>query len=138
MKMLTKVMLGTLVLLLAGYTQMATADNPNPGVLPINSNAFGKSYGVWGQEFNDWLFQFSADDFPTFQTGDVGEVDCGKGQNGKVWFLAGTVTDFVSRSCTIPPGKALFISLNSITSFAPFFGDTEEYLREDAKRDLDG
>ena len=42
------------------------------------------------------------------------------------------------RSCTIPPGKALFIAVNTVLSFAPEFGETEEEIREDAKKDLEG
>lgn len=136
MKTMATVVLGTMALLLASYSNLAGARNLNPGVMPINSHPFGKSYGVWGQEFSNWVFSFSLADYPLFQ-GD-GEVDCGNAQAGKVWFLYGALTDGVQRSCTIPPGTALFISVNSTTSFAPIFGETEQEIRDDAGRDLAG
>lgn len=132
----TKFIIVILMLLVAGFSQMAVAGNPNPGVMPINSHPYGKSYGVWGQEFNTWLWQFTEEEFPMLQ-GD-GPVDCTIGQRGKVWFLYGTFGGVVERSCTIPHGKALFIGLNGIISFVPEFGNNEEEIREDAKRDLDG
>lgn len=131
-----KFVFGALILLVASYSQVATAGIPNPGVLPVKSHAYGMSYGEWGQAFNNWLWQFSLADFPLLQ-GD-GATDCGLGQSGKVWFLAGVLGGTVERSCAIPPGKALFISLNSVLSFAPYFGSNEEEIRADAKRDLDG
>ena len=129
-------MLGALAMLMVVTPNLAVARNHNPGVMPINSHAFGKSYGVWGQEFAQWIYHFSFADFPLFQ--DSGEVDCGNAQSGKVWFLYGTFGEGVMRSCTIPPGKALFIAVNTVLSFAPDFGDTEEDVREDAHRDLAG
>lgn len=135
MKMMTKFMLGALLLLVAGYSQMAVAGNPNPGVMPINSHAFGKSYGVWGEEFVQWLFSFSLDDLPLFQPD--GPANCGDGQTGKVWFLYGGLGGPVTRSCTIPTGKSLFIAVNSAVSYAPDFGNTEEELRADAASDID-
>lgn len=128
--------LATVVLVIVSYPQVLEARDTALGVMPIQSHAFGKSYGEWGQEFNKWLFQFSLEDFPLFQGN--GPQDCSIGQNGKVWFLHGVLDGAVERSCTIPPGKALFISINSVTSFVPAFGLTEEEVRADAKRDLDG
>ena len=136
MKSGTTFVLGALAMLVAGNPNLALARNPNPGVMPINSYAFGKSYGAWAQEFADWTFQFSLADYPLFQLS--GEVDCGYAQSGKVWFLYGALEDGVERFCTIPSGKSLLVSVNSVTSFAPEFGDTEDDLREDASKDLEG
>jgi hypothetical protein len=136
MKIGTKFVLGALAVLMVVIPNLAVARNHNPGVMPINSHAFGKSYGVWGQEFAQWIYHFSLADFPLFQGSD--EVDCGNAQSGKVWFLYGALENNVVRSCTIPPGKALFIAVNTVLSFAPEFGETEEDVREDANRDLEG
>lgn len=136
MKIKPKFVLGALMILVASYSQMATAAKPNPTVFPAVSHPYGKSYGVWGQEFSQWLFQFSLEEFPLFQVD--GPTDCGVAQSGQVWFLYGVLDGTAERSCTIPPGKAIFISVNSVTSFVPFFGENEEEVREDAKRDLDG
>lgn len=126
----------TVMLAVVSYPQVVEARGADPGVLPIQSHAFGKSYGEWGQEFSNWLIQFSVEDFPLFQ--GSGEQDCSIGQNGKVWFLHGVLDGAVERSCTIPQGKGIFISVNSVTSFVPAFGNSEEEVRADAKRDLDG
>jgi hypothetical protein len=136
MKMYTKFILGALISLVVSYSPMSAASDANLGVMPIQSNAFGKSYGVWGQEFAQWLFQFSGGDFPLFQPS--GDTDCGISQSGKVWFLYGLLDGDVERNCTIPTGKALFISVNSVLSFVPLYGNTEEAIREDAARDLAG
>lgn len=133
MKLYTKFILGALISLVVSYSSMIAASG---AVLPIQSKAFGKSYGVWGQEFSQWLFNYSLADYPLFQPG--GDADCGNNQSGKVWFLYGALEDGVERNCTIPSNKALFISVNSTTSFVPFFGDTEEAIREDADRDMMG
>ena len=135
MKIGTKFVLGALAALIVVIPNLALARNHNPGVMPINSHAFGKSYGVWGQEFAQWIYHFSLEDWPLFQ--DNGEVDCGNAQSGKVWFLYGALDNGVVRSCTIPPGKALFIAVNSVLSFAPEFGATEEDVRDDANTDVE-
>ncbi len=138
MKWKSKLVFGVLLLLTASYTQLVAAGNPNPRVLPINSYPYGMSYGIWGQEFSNWLYHFSLAEFPLFQGDDL---DCATAQSGQVWFLAGVLGGpgvAVTRSCTVPPGKALFISVNSVVSFAPLFGETEQDVRDDASRDLDG
>ena len=120
---------------MAGLAQVASAGGPNPGVMPINSHAFGKSYAVWGEEFNQWLWQFSLEEFPLFQPD--GDVDCGIGQRGNVWFLYGAFGGAIERNCTIPANKAIFIAVNSVVSFVPEFGETEQEIREDAQKDLE-
>ena len=113
----------------------ARAGNQNPGVLPPNSTPFGKTYGVWAGEFTNWVWQFPAAESPFF-AGDDGS-NCGQGQRGKVWFLAGTFGGTVVRDgCIIPAGKAIFFSIASFVSFVPFFGDNEEEVRADAAIDV--
>jgi hypothetical protein len=136
MKKITTAMLAALALFVALFSAVAEARNLNPGVMPINSHSFGKSYGVWGGEFSSWIWSFSPEEFPLDQPD--GNVDCGNGQSGKVWFLYGAFTEGVHRACTIPPGKALFISVNSVLSMVPLFGTTEEEIRADAAAYLDG
>ena len=115
----------------------ASAGNPNPGVLPPNSTPFGKTYGVWAGEFNNWVWRFPAAESPFFFGNDGS--NCGRGQKGKVWFLAGTLDPFgtvVRDGCVIPQGKAIFFSIYSTISFAPFFGNNEADVRADAARDV--
>jgi hypothetical protein len=98
----------------------ASAQNlGNPGVLPPNSNAFGRSYAEWSAAWWQWLLSIPADTNPNFATGNV---DCTLGQSGHVWFLAGTFGGSATRKCTIPTGKALFFPLLN-TVFGAGVGD---------------
>ena len=87
--------------------QVARASgNPNPGVIPPHARPYGLSYAEWGAQWWRWAYSFPVAQFPPLQSG---ELDCSAGQSGPVWFLAGTVGQGpVTRSCTIPTGKALF------------------------------
>lgn len=131
-----KLLFGTIILLVTCYSQLATAAKPNPTLFPIDSYPYGKSYGVWGQEFAQWVYQFSLADYPLFQ-GD-GPADCNANQSGKVLFLYGVLEGAVSRSCTIPQGKPIYIAVNNTLAFVPVFGSNEAEIREDAQRDLAG
>ena len=115
------------------------AGNPNPGVLPPDSAAYGLEYGEWGAVWWNWAFSSPLADNPLVDT--TGE-NCHTNQMGKVWFLAGFLDVFgeggpVVRECTIPAGKALFFPIvNSV--WVGFPGDTEEDLRAGANATIDG
>ena len=138
-------------LLLAGCLVIGPTDqlvmgqgNPNPGVIPPHARAYGLSYAEWGAQWWRWAYSFPADQFPPLQSG---ELDCGLGQSGSVWFLAGTVGQGpVTRSCTIPTGKALFFPIITYLNdypcpdpnFQPPPGQTlEEFLTEGAAAIID-
>jgi hypothetical protein len=96
---------------------VASAQNlGNPGVLPPNTNAFGRSYGEWSAAWWQWLLSIPEATNPNL---DTTGAHCAEGQSGQVWFLAGTFGGpGVTRMCMIPTGKALFFSpLNGV------FGD---------------
>jgi hypothetical protein len=88
----------------------ALADsNPNPGVLPPQSLSFGKTYGEWSNAWWQWALSIPASVNPLL---DPTGANCGEGQSGPVWFLAGTTGGPpVTRSCTVPAGKALFFPI---------------------------
>lgn len=135
MKFNTKFLVSLLALILAGYAQIAAAANSvAEPVFPIESHPYGKSYGAWGQEFVQWLFKYDLDTIPSLQPS--GDVDCGKDQTGKVWFLYGVFVGSVVRNCDVPVGTAFFLSVNSSVSWVPVWGDTEEEIRADAASDL--
>jgi hypothetical protein len=127
-----------LALLVAVSPAPAAGRNPNPGVSPINSAPYGKSYGEWGAAWWTWALSFPADRNPIFDaTGEFGS----QGQAGPVWFLAGTSGGAVERTITIPAGKGLFLPLLNVINdypcpdpnFQPPPGQTlEEFLREGA------
>jgi hypothetical protein len=102
-------------------------NNGNPGVLPLNSSAFGKTYGEWSAAWWTWFMELP----PLSSTGvthpgiDDPRFDVTEGQSGQVWFLAAPFGT-VQRSCTIPSGKALFVGLlNAECSDLEGLGSTE-------------
>jgi hypothetical protein len=109
--------------MLPDLTYKANQKRPG-GVLPPNSNAFGKSYGEWAAEFWKWVYSIPVSNHPLFDKGD-----CSVGQEGKVWFLGGTyliapqgnggddVPIFIGkaeRECFIPNGKAIFFPIINV------------------------
>jgi len=78
----------------------------NPGILPPQSQPYGKSYGEWAAEWWQWVLSIPADRNPlTDETGEFAD----EGQSGPVWFAPGTFGNSVERSYTVPKGKALFV-----------------------------
>jgi hypothetical protein len=138
MKMMTKFMLGALVLLVAGYSQMAAAQQGNPGIANINSSIIiPQNYADLGAEWWQWALQAPAPDTPLFDDGS----NCRVGQQGPVWFLAGTLgfgdlEEVTERSCDVPGGKAIFFPVINAAYFG-FLDDpaeerTADYVRSEA------
>ena len=113
-----------------GLAAAALAGNPNPGVAPVNSSAYGHSYGGWSAEWWKWFLSIPTPDHP-----GIGG-DCGEGQSGQVFFLAADFTGG-GLSCTIPAGKAILLAMVNVecstVEAPPFFGADEEELRACAK-----
>jgi len=80
------VVVGVVVALLG--STMVFADNINPGVLAINGQVGGLTYGQWSARWWQWAFlQTTFDNCPN--------------ESGQVWFLVAPTTS----NCTIPSGK---------------------------------
>jgi len=118
------------------------ADDINPGVLPPESPQYGKTYGQWAAAWWQWAFSLPASEHPLFDT-----ADCSTGQKGKVWFLGGkfcrtgdtSCSGTAVRTCTVPPGKALFFPIvNTECSAAEGNGTTEQDFRTCANTIIDG
>jgi hypothetical protein len=108
--------LATLLTVLSTAPSYAEGLNSNPGVLPPNSNPFGKSYGQWGAEWWKWVYAQPFSKNPVFDA--TGEF-CAEGQSGKVWFLAGSFGGTVTRTCAVPKGKAIFFPIYNIFNDYP-------------------
>jgi hypothetical protein len=110
----------------------AEAANENPGVLPVNSNPHGHSYGEWSAAWWQWVYSIPTAVNPLL---DSTGANCAQGQSGHVWFLAGVlnVSGQAERSCTIPSGTALFFPVINVECSTleppPFFGSNEAELR---------
>lgn len=113
-------------MLLSVGLAIATTSSAWAGVLPPNSDAYGKSYGEWAASWWQWLFSLPVDGHPGTDSPDFDVTD---GQSGKVWFLAGPFGT-VERSITIPAGTSLYVALVNVDASSleapPFYGATEE------------
>src|SRR5262245_63795184 len=79
----------------------------------------GKSYGELASEWTNWLIVEPIATNPAF---DPDGRFCDRNQQGKVWFLASTFGGIANRTCAVPAGKAIFISLGGVfVSFSPDF-----------------
>ena len=98
-------------LMMAGTIPVAQADDDNStnaGVIPRDSNAYGNTYGEWSARWWQWVLSIPAATNPNL---DLTGANCDEGQAGPVWFLAGTFGGPVTRTCTVPAGKALFFPI---------------------------
>ena len=86
--------------------------NKNSFAYPISSHPFGSSYAEWSADWWKWCMELPVEDHPSTETDDF---DVTAGQAGNVWFLAAPVLSdpdsSVTRACTIPAGKTLFLPL---------------------------
>jgi hypothetical protein len=106
----------------------------NPGVLPPDANAFGKSYGAWSSAWWQYVLLQPASSNPLVDpTGAL----CGVGQSGPVFFLVGTAGSgaAIRDECTVPAGKALFFPLlNAFDVHVPGDGlDTPQQVWDDLR-----
>lgn len=80
----------------------------------------------------DWTRWAMGEPWTTGPINDTTGAECGAGQEGHTWFLAGTTGGPVTRQCTIPRGKQLFFPLvNNWCVFPP------EYYPDQASIDAD-
>ncbi len=90
---------GMFWMVLAAAQPCQAARNPNPGVLPPHSNAYGKTYGEWSILWWQWLASAPLDQNPGLD--EDGEF-INYGQSGQVWFLAPNFGGVDVRTGTIP------------------------------------
>jgi hypothetical protein len=79
-------------------------------VFELDSSPYGNTYGEWSARWWQWLTAIPKATNPNY---DSTGANCPVGQVGPVWFLAGTFDSAppkITRSCTIPHGKALLFT----------------------------
>ena len=110
--------------------------NISQSVYPVNSKPYGSTYGEWSAKWWQWVLSIPTQDNPGI---DENGEKCAVGQNDpNVWFLAGTGGGQVTRTCTIPAGKAIFFPvLNVECDYLSPDMKTESDLRKCAKDDQD-
>ena len=138
MKNILVAALAALALAAIGGTVATAADSGSIVVPPQEQN-----YGQLGANWWKWALSIPFPQNPQF---DTTGAYCGVGQNGGVWFLAGTPGGSVTRSCTIPAGKTLFFPIVNINndypcpdpSFHPAAGQSlQDFLTEGAVAVID-
>ena len=91
---------------IVAFAGPVAARSINPGVVDPNDDAYGKSYEDWSVAWWQWVSSLPPTDHPLFDgTGsdlDTPGSNCAAGQQGKVWFLAGTFAGPAVRDCADP------------------------------------
>lgn len=114
-------------------TTLADDDNrnPNPGVTPPRCE---RMYGELSADW--WTWALNCPPPPLNPILDPDGSAAHVNQAGRVWFLAGTFGGQVTRTCTVPAGKSLYIPLvNSMWNGDD--PDEEEVLRQNVNDALD-
>jgi hypothetical protein len=89
----------------------------NLTIFPPNSTPFGKSFSEWTANWWKWFIEIPYDSKHPFL--DPTGASCDRNQSGPVWFLSGSLTFPIEKTCVIPSGKAiLFPILNFECSYA--------------------
>ena len=100
---------------------VASADDTigTRGIVEPGQQFLGKSYNELVSEWTNWLIAEPVATNPAF---DPDGRFCDRNQEGKGWFLASTFEGVADRTCEVPAGKAIFVSLGGVfISFAPEF-----------------
>ena len=102
-----------------GLLAAATAAEAASRVVLPGQEFSGNSYNELAGEWTNWLVTEPIATNPAF---DPDGRFCDRNQEGSVWFLASTFEGIADRTCEVPAGKALFLSLGgAFVSFAPDF-----------------
>jgi hypothetical protein len=97
-------------LAVAAVPGVADANGGSGSAFPPGSSPYGRSYGEWSAKWWQWAYSTPAPHNPLL---DETGADCGRGQSGKVFYLAGVlnVTGSATRNCDVPAGKALLFPI---------------------------
>ena len=92
-----------------------SAQAADPNLVEPGRRVAGSSQAEWTRAWWQWAASFDQSRSPVADT--TGAL-CASGQQGPVWFLAGTYgTGRAVRTCTVPAGKYLFFPLINYVMF---------------------
>jgi hypothetical protein len=107
----------------------------SPGIAPINSKPHGKSYSEWAATWWEWVLE-NSNSIYFKPDGNPSQIQCVEIEKN-VWLLFGTTDPngtHVERTCTVPPGSALFFPLFNVAYSAwkddPPETQTEYFARQ--------
>src|SRR6185295_14216770 len=107
------------VVAVMGLLVTAAAAGAATKVVEPGQEFSGKTYNELVSEWTNWFVTEPIATNPAF---DPDGRFCDLNQHGKVWFLASTFGGVAERTCEVPSGKAIFLSLGGVfVSFAPDF-----------------
>jgi hypothetical protein len=100
-------------LLLSYSLATLAAPTANNRVYEPGEGPFDQSYANWTTRWLQHMLSIPADINPI---ADETGADCGIGQSGKVWYLAGNFFDPTPthRRCSVPEGTSLLLSLDNV------------------------
>ena len=88
--------------------------NPNPMLFPKDARPYGRSITRWSELLWSYIYSIPVDQNPFF---DLTGANCGADQEDPVWFLpavpGSSLGTDISRSCTIPRGRAIMLQMSS-------------------------
>jgi hypothetical protein len=119
------------IIIASSYAQSNNTSPLQP--YTVHSKPYGIDYGDWSGRWWKWALELPKTVNPV---SDTTGKDCGQGQQGPVWFLAGTFGGgAVTRECVIPHGKAIFWNpISQECSYAEYpLLKTEKELRDCVK-----
>jgi hypothetical protein len=91
------------------------ATPPQPLVLPLTAQVEGKGYAQLSAAWWQWALSLPVEPYL-----DPDGRFCALGQDGPVWFLAGTDGSFdTRRECSVPTGKYLFLPVINMLQQTP-------------------
>src|SRR6476661_3080856 len=106
-------------LVTATATASADDNRDRSKIVEPGEEFLGKSYSGLVSEWTNWFVEEPIATNPAF---DPDGRFCDRNQEASVWFLASTFEGIADRTCEVPAGKALFLSLGgAFVSFAPDF-----------------
>ena len=104
-------------------------------VIEPQASIYGMTSAEWSGAWWKWALSVPGDRNPIL---DPDGGFCAEGQSGRVWFLAGNFGGTVERSCTVPPGKAIFFPIVNFICVATEPEETEQMERDCANGFIDG
>ena len=107
------------------------------------AHPYGQNMITWSEDWWKYIISIPTDSNPEL---DMTGADCTVSQHGKVWYLALLGTGTVTRTCTIPHGRALLVNLSGVlndypcpdTTFHPAAGQSlQDFLTQGAMQSVD-
>ncbi len=128
-RVLASILSACVMVLVLAPVAWAKSNNPNPGIAPVNSHPYGKSYGEWQATWVQWLLSYPVETNPLlFPNGEVANFSSYQASSS-VWLMPNNPGGWGDWSLSVPSGTGLFFVVTGIFgNSATGDGDTMEEL----------